>query len=129
MSTISDANNVAAERLANMPDDGRRRELVNGVLKMMSPAGGRHGLVALCLGRLLGNHVEIDRLGVVFAAETGFILSRNPDTVRAPDVAFVRQNRLNSFFEFNWVDIRSASRAFHGCLLPVTLDKQPTTAH
>jgi Uma2 family endonuclease len=96
MSTISDANNVTAERLANMPDDGRCRELVNGVLKMMSPAGGRHGLVALCLGRLLGNHVEINRLGVVFAAETGFILSRNPDTVRAPDVAFVRQNRMNS---------------------------------
>ena len=47
------------------------------------------------LARLLANHVEKQQLGVVYAAETGFILGRNPDTVRAPDVAFVSQSRAN----------------------------------
>jgi Uma2 family endonuclease len=46
------------------------------------------------LGLLLGNHVRENRLGEVYAAETGFLLSRDPDTVRAPDVAFIQQARL-----------------------------------
>ena len=95
MSTLTNnITKVTAEQLANMPADGQRRELVYGVIKMMSPAGGRHGQVAHRLGRLLGNFVEPAGLGSVFAAETGFILSRDPDTVRAPDVAFVSQDRI-----------------------------------
>jgi Uma2 family endonuclease len=47
------------------------------------------------LAQLLANHVEKQQLGVVYAAETGFILGRNPDTVRAPDVAFVSQSRAD----------------------------------
>ena len=101
MSTVSDPQNVTAEQLAGLPDDGQRRELVNGVLKMMSPAGGRHGLIALRFGRLLGNYVDANRLGGVFAAETGFLLSRSPDTVRAPDVAFVRQDRLDALADIS----------------------------
>lgn len=56
---------------------------------MMSPAGGEHGRIAMKIGRLLGNHVAARQSGEVFAAETGFLLSQDPDTVRAPDVAFV----------------------------------------
>src|SRR5262245_42601215 len=94
MSTISNSLCVTAEQFANCADDGKRRELVNGVLHMMSPAGGRRGQIAHQLGRLLGNYVDAKGLGVVFAAETGFLLSRDPDTVRAPDVAFVCQVRI-----------------------------------
>ena len=47
------------------------------------------------LGSLLEQHVRSGQLGVVCAAETGFVISRDPDTVRAPDVAFVRQDRLD----------------------------------
>ena len=61
---------------------------------MMSPAGGRHGRVAHNLGLVLGIHVRQADLGVVYAAETGFLTARNPDTVRAPDVAFVTHRRL-----------------------------------
>ncbi len=61
---------------------------------MMSPAGGRHGRVAMNCGRLLANHVDEHRLGVVYAAETGFVLARDPDTVRAPDVAFVSSDSV-----------------------------------
>jgi len=48
---------VTAAHLARMSSDGARRELIDGVVIMMSPAGGRHGMVAANLGRLLGNHV------------------------------------------------------------------------
>ena len=41
----------------------------------------------------IANHVDSHRLGTVVAAETGFVLARDPDTVRAPDVAFLRASR------------------------------------
>ena len=74
--------------------DSGRSELVEGELRMMAPAGGRHGRVAMNCGRLLANHVDEHKLGVVYAAETGFVLARDPDTVRAPDVAFVSAHRV-----------------------------------
>ena len=60
----------------------------------MAPAGYEHGDIAMGLGAHMRIHVEDNQLGRVFAAETGFRLSRNPDTVRAPDAAFVRQQRF-----------------------------------
>lgn len=75
---------------------GRRTELVRGDLVVMAPAGGRHGQVAHKFGLFIGNHVLERDLGRVLAAETGFLLRRNPDTVRAPDVAFVAGERLGT---------------------------------
>jgi Uma2 family endonuclease len=43
----------------------------------------------------LAQYVQAHDLGEVFAAETGFKLAANPDTVRAPDVAFVRRERAD----------------------------------
>ena len=86
----------SAEDLLHLPTNGRRLELVKGKIYEMAPAGGRHGGVANTIGTLLGTHVRNHKLGVVFAAETGFILSRAPDTVRAPDAAFVSADRLPS---------------------------------
>ncbi len=62
----------------------------------MTPAGRQHGQIAMRLGWRLAQYVEAHRLGVVYAAETGFVLDTGPDTVRAPDVAFVGQERLDS---------------------------------
>ena len=84
-----------AEQLAQLPDDGNRYELVEGVLSMMSPAGGRHGRIAGRAFKLLAIHVDDQNLGVVFAAETGFRISSNPDTVRAPDAAFVCREKMD----------------------------------
>ena len=75
---------------------GKRAELVGGGLVVMAPAGGRHGEVAHTLALFIGNHVRKRNLGRVFAAETGFVLRRDPDTVRAPDVAFVAAERLQA---------------------------------
>jgi Uma2 family endonuclease len=60
----------------------------------MSPASARHGEIAATLARHLGNYVADHRLGTVYAAETGFLVGRDPDTLLAPDVAFVRAERL-----------------------------------
>lgn len=85
---------ITAEQLFATPDDGQRRELTDGELVMMAPASGGHGEIASALGSWLYMHVRSHGLGKVYAAETGFILSRNPDTVLAPDVAFVSRERL-----------------------------------
>lgn len=85
-----------AEQLAQMPSDGNRYELVEGVLSMMSPAGGRHGRIAGRVFKLLAIHVDDNNLGVTFAAETGFLIATNPDTVRAPDAAFVSQEKMDT---------------------------------
>ena len=84
-----------ADDLLNMPqDDGKRYELIKGVLIVMSPANETHGEVAMEFGRLIANHVRAHKLGRVYTAETGFELFRDPDTVLAPDVAFVSKARL-----------------------------------
>jgi Uma2 family endonuclease len=77
-----------------MPDDGFRYELIEGMLKKMSPAGAEHGVIIVRLARRLANHVEDNKLGVVLAAETGFRLAQDPDTVRAPDIAFIQSSRI-----------------------------------
>src|SRR5437870_3923435 len=84
---------TTAEQLLAMPANGWRYELVKGELRRMSPAGGPHGRIAMNLSWRLARFVRERALGVVFAAETGFVLRRNPDTVRAPDVAFVASPR------------------------------------
>ena len=71
-----------------------RCELVRGELAMMSPAGFEHGRLIGRIGARLSQRVETDALGVVVGAETGFHIARDPDTVRAPDVAFIRKERL-----------------------------------
>jgi Uma2 family endonuclease len=90
------AGTVTAEELSRMPDDGMRRELVRGELRVMTRAGFEHGRVALRVGRLLGEHVDRNDLGVALAAETGFVLGHDPDTVRAPDAAFVSKARASA---------------------------------
>lgn len=88
-----EAKSVTAEQLWRMPDDGMRHELVRGDLRVMMPPGAEHGRVAMSVGRLLANHVHENGLGMALAAETGFILGHDPDTVRAPDAAFVSKQR------------------------------------
>jgi Uma2 family endonuclease len=87
---------MTAEELLRLPDDGMRHELIQGELRTMAPAGDEHGWVTSNLHIPLGTYVKAHRLGRVYAAETGFRLERDPDTVRAPDVAFVRQERLEA---------------------------------
>jgi Uma2 family endonuclease len=85
---------MSAEELLRLRGPEARRELVRGELIVREPAGFRHGDIAARLLIAVGAFVESRSLGRVFTAETGFRLRTNPDTVRAPDVAFVRRDRL-----------------------------------
>ena len=85
---------ITADELLHMPDDGYKYELVAGRLRKMTPAGSLHGVVGMRLAIALGAYVDDQHLGVLFAADTGFKLASNPDTVRAPDIAFVARERI-----------------------------------
>ncbi|GMU23802.1 MAG: hypothetical protein AMXMBFR13_38800 [Phycisphaerae bacterium] len=86
---------MTADDLWNLPDDGMRHELVRGQLRTMAPAGFEHGGTGMTLGILLGQHVRAKGLGLLLNADTGFLLRSDPDTVRAPDIAFVSRARLD----------------------------------
>ncbi len=72
-----------------------RAELVGGQVVELAPPGFRHGEIAMTIGHVLREHVTGGRVGVV-VAETGFILSRDPPTVRATDLAVVLTSRIPS---------------------------------
>ena len=99
--TTSSPTLVATNKLVTADDllaisqrDDARFELLQGDLIMMSPAGSKHGNLAMKIGARIQVYVEDQGLGYVFAAETGFFIESDPDTVRAPDVGYIRQERL-----------------------------------
>jgi Uma2 family endonuclease len=83
---------MTADQLFALGDIGPS-ELIRGELIKMSPTGHDHGRISSKIDRALGNFVESRKLGEVLTSEAGFIISRDPDSVRAPDVAFVRAER------------------------------------
>lgn len=83
---------MTADEFLALPDDGMRHELVNGELRTMSPSRPRHVRVAGAIHTKLGVFVHRARIGEIFAAEGAFRLG--PHLVRAPDVAFIRAERL-----------------------------------
>jgi len=85
---------VTAIDLARMGARGERFELIRGELKEMSPVGDDHALVVTNCARHFGNFIDEAQLGRLYTGDPGIFLERNPDTVRAPDLAFVRAERL-----------------------------------
>jgi len=76
----------------------------------MIPSGDEHGRIAATLAFLVERHVRECGPGLVHGAETGFILARDPDTVRAPALAFTRAERERASS-----GMRSNSRAAACC--------------
>lgn len=91
MATVAEI--TTAEQLFQNPGLGRC-ELLRGELVLMSPSGSLHAIIAATLGGILFEHVKQRKLGWVFGSEGGFQIGRDPDTVRAPDVAFVSADRM-----------------------------------
>jgi Uma2 family endonuclease len=83
---------ITAEEFERMPSS-ERYELVEGRLIPMSPVNVEHGRIVLQLGYLLKAHLKGRPEGVA-VVEAGFTLARNPDTVRGPDIAFIRSDRM-----------------------------------
>ncbi len=71
-----------------------RRELIYGEVIEMAPTGFGHGCVEDDIGYYLTHFVKANGMGVVCTGDTGFLLASDPDLVRAPDVAFVRRERV-----------------------------------
>lgn len=85
---------ITAEELLLMPDDGNSYELVSGRLNQVAPSAWIPGVVSANVLIRVGSHVQRERLGICGTAESGVLLRRDPDTVRAPDVWFVRAERV-----------------------------------
>jgi Uma2 family endonuclease len=84
---------LTAEDLYELRLDDVRAELVCGNVVCEPPAGFDHGVRTMDAGHYLRTFIETHPIGVVCGAETGFVLFRDPDTVRAPDAAFVSRER------------------------------------
>jgi len=85
---------MTADELLRTRYADKRVELVRGIPVVREPAGYQHGAITARLSKLLMDHVDSRTLGSVLAAETGFKLLTDPDTVRAADIAFIRRARL-----------------------------------
>lgn len=94
--TMPQKARLTAEDLWRLGEGDVRRELVNGEVVEMAPAGGVHGKLTTRLARRLDEHVERRGGGVVLTGDIGFVLDLPYDRgrVRAPDVAFVSTARL-----------------------------------
>ncbi|MBA3826269.1 MAG: Uma2 family endonuclease [Ktedonobacterales bacterium] len=71
-----------------------RAELIEGEMVAMPAAFADHGRTASRINSLVGYYVLQNNLGETYTAETGFLIARNPDTIRAPDFAFIQASRL-----------------------------------
>ena len=94
MAVPAQRSRMTAEELFALPDDGGRSELVAGEIIHMAPTGAEHGVVTARIGHLIQEYAIAHGTGVCCGAETGFILQRRPDIVRAPGIAFVADERI-----------------------------------
>jgi len=84
---------VTGDELLGMGNIGPA-ELVEGRIVLMSPTGYKHGRYEGRFYKYLEAFVEPKKLGEVFIGEVGIYIRRNPDTIRAADVAFISTERL-----------------------------------
>jgi Uma2 family endonuclease len=100
---MSETKLVSAEELLAMGKG--RRELVRGQVLEFPYAEPRHSRIGVNVGTLLWQFVKREGLGTVYGADTGFLLERAPDTVRAPDAAFVAEGRLEGVDERKYLPL------------------------
>ena len=103
---------ISAEGFFDIVDspgyEDRSIELVEGEIVEMSKPSGLHGQITMRLGAKLFYFAEENGLGIVTAAETGFILERNPDggdTVRGLDIGFIRGANAPAVLPDHLVDV------------------------
>lgn len=141
---------MTAEEFGQMPDDGRRTELVRGRIIELPPPGFLHGNVCFKIAFVLGIFVEGRDLGRLVTNDTGIVTRRDPDSVRGADIAFYSFGRLPKGTTPSLypevapelvVEVRSPSdrwRDVHdkvaeylalGVLVVCVLDPEPRSAH
>ena len=90
---VSTSALVTAEEVQRISLPGKVTELVRGRLIVREPPGTHHGAIAANLAYYLSDFVRRQSSGAIFAQDTGFKIASDPDSVRAPDVAFVARQR------------------------------------
>lgn len=94
MSAIPDNGLLTVDQFERLPEeDGYRVELSAGRLVREPLPAQRHGRIGIKLGACINDFAEASNLGLTFG-EAGFVLCRDPDTVRGPAVSFVSHARL-----------------------------------
>lgn len=88
-----DTKLLTVEEFAEMDPDGFAYELHDGVLVSMPPPGFQHAVIVAKLIAALQAVVSAGNLGVI-AGNGGFLLRRHPDSVLAPDIAFLAISRM-----------------------------------
>jgi Uma2 family endonuclease len=91
---VAPTGGMTADEFLQCSEDGVFLELVRGEVVRLAPAGGQHSRTGGRVYRILDEFVEERDLGVVFNSDAGFILERDPFTVRPPDVAFIAKTRM-----------------------------------
>jgi len=84
---------MTAEELQRLTDDGVRSELVRGEVIEMTPSAAESRAVGNEIAFRLTAFVKAGHLGRVYIPDAGFVVARDPDSVRVPDVAFVSRER------------------------------------
>jgi len=84
---------MTAEEFWLLPETEMRQSLVRGEVEETMPPGARHGIVAIAFATFLRQWAQEHAAGII-GGESGFILARNPDIVRGPDIYFVRAERV-----------------------------------
>src|SRR5262249_16640805 len=92
--SLPESRLYTSDELFAMPSNARYELIMGELIAMPPPPGGEHGSRTFTLSIGVGAYVEEHDLGHCFAAETGFKIASDPDTVLAADFAFVRKERL-----------------------------------
>ena len=92
MSTAT-AKKLTYDDYVNLPDDGKRYEIIDGELYVNPSPNTRHQVVLRNLFRALDRHVEKHRTGEVFVAPFDVVMS--PGTVVQPDILFISRDRMS----------------------------------
>ena len=85
---------MTVEGYADMPDDGRRTELVRGRIIELTRPNFVHGYICGQVSYLLNAWISGRDLGRIVTNDSGIVTQREPDTLRGADVAYYSFARL-----------------------------------
>ncbi len=106
MATIQASLVTAEEFLQITADHDGLLELVRGEVREMNRPGSIHGFVCMNVGGELRTWAKGGRHGRVVCNDAGVVIQRDPDTVRGPDVYFIREDRLpNGELPAGWLEV------------------------
>ncbi len=103
--SVSASPLMTAEEVERISIPGKVTELIRGRLIVREPPGTHHGAIAANLTYYLADFVRRHGSGAMFAQDTGFKIGSDPDTVRAPDVAFVARERVGVIRERGYAEL------------------------